>query len=461
MLTKKQCYIILLLAVGICNSHFSIAQTDTIRVMAYNVLNFGEYPLCQGADGIYNGYLETIVQFANPDIIGLEKLGSIQTSPSDHNYTAAVGFQDSILQFALNAAYPGRYNYCPFTNNSASATECLVFYDQQKLGFIDITCTYSNTEDFNTYKLYYKDSNLATTHDTTFLYVTDNHDISGSSNAALRGAQIAGEMAQIQTHFTHLANMINMGDFNLRNTSEPVYQTLTNSANANFNYYDPPFYPDATYTYPADWDGNPGLYSKVLTTSTRSSGSVPNSCGTSGGAKDWYDHIFLSPWIIHDSNYISYIPNSFRVIGNDGHRLSISVNDAPTNTSAPAAVINALFQMSNKYPVMVDLAVTSNTTGISPIDPEITPSGISQILLKEQVIINNPVSDQIILHFTQSMMGKEVVVDCIDMLGRTQIHETINVRNELMQIPCNVKAGIYCVRVMMNGNISQTVVVKY
>ena len=112
------------------------AQTDTLRVMAYNVLGYGQYPLCQGADAIYHAYLEAIVQYANPDIIGLEKLGSIQTSPADHNYSAAIGFPDSILQYALNAAYPGRYNYCLNTNYSASNTECLLFYDQHKLGEI-------------------------------------------------------------------------------------------------------------------------------------------------------------------------------------------------------------------------------------------------------------------------------------------------------------------------------------
>ena len=452
----------------ICNSYSSFAQTDTIRVMAYNVLGYGEYPLCQGSNGTYNAYLETIIQFANPDIIGLEKMGSIRTSPTDFNYTAAVDFQDSILQFALNAAYPGRYSYCPFTNYSGSSTECLVFYDQQKLGFVSLTCSYTNTsyphsEDFNTYKLYYKDPNLATTHDTTFLYVTDNHDISGDGNDAERGAQITGEMNQIKNHFTHLANMINMGDFNLRNTSESVYQTLTAPADTNFRYYDPPFHPDATFTTPADWDGNPGPFTSYLTTSTRALSNVPNSCGTSGGGKDWYDHIFLSPWIVNNANYIAYIPHTFRVIGNDGHRLSISINDAPTNTAAPAPVINALFQMSNKYPVMVDLAVTQNTTGTSLPDPEIPPTAvINQTITTQHMAVTNPVGDNIILHFSEGLINQTVFLDCIDMLGRLQIHQAFVVNNAATQIPCStLKPGIYCVRITNNsGIICQTKLVK-
>ena len=458
-----------LLAILFCAGS-SVAQ-DTLRVMAYNVLNYGEYPLCQGPDGAYNAYLETIVQYAGPDIIGLEKMGSIQTSPTDFNNTAPIGFQDSILQYALNAAYPGRFNYCMNTNFSKSNTECLLFYNQQKLGYIGITCLYNSgyeNEDFDTYKFFYLDPNLAATHDTTYLYVTDNHDISGNGNGAERGAQIAGEMADVQNHFTHLANMINMGDFNLRGTSEPVYQTLTNPADTNFRYYDPPFYPDGVFTYPpstssGDWDDNPAPYTSYLTTSTRSSGTIPNSCGTSGGAKDWYDHIFLSPWIIDNANYISYIPHSFRVIGNDGHRLNISANASPTNTAVPATVADALFQMSNKYPVMVDLRVTPNTTGTSLPDPEIIPSAvISKELLNDHVAIVNPVGDQVILHCSGGLIGQTISFDCIDVLGRSRIHESIRVDNEMVRIPCNLEPGIYFSKVM-NGNelISQSTLTKY
>ena len=448
-----------------CNiGYSSLAQTDTIRVMTYNVLNYGSYPLCQGPNSVYNAYLETIVQFANPDIIGLVKMGAIKTGPSDFHYSAAIDFQDSILQYALNAAFPSRYTYCTMTNSAQNTTDfSILFYNQQKLGFIDITCHYVNTTDFNTYKLYYKDPNLTTTHDTTYLYVTLNHDISGNGNEAQRGTQIAGEMTQISGHFTHLANMINMGDFNLRYSTESCYQTLTAPTDTNFRYYDPPYYPDAVLTYPSNWDANPSAYSSYLTTSTRKLSSVPNSCGTNGGGKNWYDHILLSPWIVNNANYISYIPHSYRTIGNDGNRTGISINDIPTNTSAPAAVINALFQMSNKYPVMVELTVTSNTTGTSLPDPEITPSAvIGQSLIKEQATIVNPVGSAIILNLSNNLVNHLISIDCIDMMGRSQIHQTILVHSEMEEIPCNLQPGIYCIKIADDRNIIyRSVVTKY
>ena len=39
------------------------------------------------------------------------------------------------------------------------------------------------------------------------------------------------------------------------------------------------------------------------------------------------------------------------------------------NNAAPASVIDALFQFSNKYPVMIKLAVKANRNAVSPSDP--------------------------------------------------------------------------------------------
>lgn len=444
-------FVFILLAIICCEVKAS-AQTDTIRVMAYNVLNYGQYPLCQGANSIYHGYLKTIVQYTNPDILGLEKMGSIPTSPTDFHGNAPHGFGDSVLQYALNAAYPDRYAYCPFTNVSQADNMSVLFYDKNKFGFVAITSTYPNITDFNTYKLYYKDPALSTTHDTTFLYVVLNHDQSGSSNDNVRGGQIAGEMARISHHFMHLPNMINMGDFNTRSTLEPCYQTLTAPADTNFRFYDPPFFPDQHLTYPINWDSNPTSVAAYLTTSTRSSSIDPNTCGTSGGGKSWYDHLFISPWIVNNTNYIQYIPNSYRTIGNDGHRLGLSIK-ANTNASAPADVIEALFQMSNKYPVMVDLAISSNTTGNSPVDPEVVAQGVELINNTRYISMVNPVTNNIILHCSDNMSNQVIRVFCYDVYGRMQMNIEATANSTGVSIPCSFKTGVYFIKVCSHDQV--------
>jgi len=378
-------------------------------------------------------------------------MAAIPIYTGDNSGSAPAGFADSIVQFALDAAFPGRYAYCTYTNTSGADNISILFYDKNKLGFAGIVSSYANITDFNTYKLYYLSANLATTHDTVFLYVTCNHDNSGSgsSDAATRGAQIVGEMAQIETHFTTLPNMLNMGDFNTQNSSEVCYQALVAPTDTGFRFYEPSFYPDAVYTYPANWATDPGAYAPNLTTSTRET-SVPNGCGSTGGGKLWFDHIFVSSSIINNEAGISYIPHSYRAIGNDGNRVGISINAAPTNTAAPTTVIDALFQMSNKYPVMADFAVRALTP----------PTGIvTQSIEKERITIVNPVNDQITLHVSAGIVGKKISITCMDMPGRMQLNETVTVTGETMQIPCILAPGVYCIRANVENSVDTRVIV--
>ena len=418
------------------------AQTDTLRVLAYNVLYLGDNPPCQGPHDVYEGYLETIVAYTNPDIMGLEKMAAIPMYPGDMSGSAPAGYADSLLHFSFNAAFPGRYAYCPYSNTSAADNISVLFYDQQKLGFAGLLCSYEDITDFNTYKLYYRSADLAVTHDTVFLYITLNHDNSGSgsSDAAIRGTQISGEMAQIETYFTQLPNMINMGDFNTHNSSEACYQTLVAPTNPGYKYYDPPFFPDAAVSYPADWDNNPATYAGFLTTSTRLSGSVPNSCGTSGGAKSWYDHMFLSSPIINGTEGIKYIAHSYKTIGNDGNRTGISVNDLPANTSAPAAVINALFQMSNKYPVMTELLVGLPVSSASTINKG-----------NDHVVLTNPVGKNLHLHFDPQQMHQQAGITCMDMTGRVVTQQAMDITTTDVEMPCILLPGLYNMRIIIDG----------
>ncbi|MDB5139895.1 MAG: hypothetical protein JWR12_1811 [Mucilaginibacter sp.] len=67
---------------------------------------------------------------------------------------------------------------------------------------------------------------------------------------------------------------------------------------------------------------------------------------------------------------MSYVHNSYQSVGNDGNRMGKDINSTnPVNASAPAAVLNALWQFSNKYPVSLKLSVKANRTGGSIADP--------------------------------------------------------------------------------------------
>ena len=344
----------------------TVLKTDTLRVMAYNILNYGD--ACQGTTALLDTYFKTIIQNTQPDLLSCEKMSAFNPAPG-----ASGNLADEILFNVLNAAFPGLnnlYAYATPTNKSFGSDMSVLFYNQQKLTYVKTETLESYITDFNLYKLYYNDINLSITHDTTFLYILVNHTQSGSSSTT-HDQQVTTEMNTLRAKFSYFPNLIIMGDFNTASSFEAGYQSVTDSSNAQTRMSDPPYYPDRILQYPGNWDITPYTVASYLTTSTRQSATIPNACGTGGGAKSWFDHIFLSPWIVKGTNYISYVPGSYQTIGNDGNRSGVDINSASpvVNNAAPAYLLNSLFQFSNKYPVMLKLVVHANRNAVSPADP--------------------------------------------------------------------------------------------
>lgn len=422
------------------------AQTDTINIMTYNVLNYGD--VCQGANSKMRGYLKTIITYTQPDLFGMVKMQPIKRFPADFNGYLPIDFADSIAQYALSDAGNIKYSYCPFTNEARGADMNVLFYNKNKFGFIYNKVLTVNVTDFDLYKLFYKDPNLSVTNDTTFLFVVLMHTQSGN-DATIRNAQLTTMYNNIKLRFKSMPNLIMMGDFNLRSSTENGYNQLVNATDTSFKLNDPPFAIDKTLTYPASWQGS-SAFSQYFTTSTRIDLINPNSCGTDGGAKDWYDHILFSNWIVRGDNYLSYLPNSYQTIGNDGKRFGISANDITTNganNSAPTDVINAIYQLSNKYPISAKIVMNSNTSGISPVDPENSTTALNEIgKLNDIEIITNPTIDNLQIKLSESVMNSDIFISVTDITGKEFLKTTMLTNSIIQNIGINqLPNGFYFV----------------
>jgi hypothetical protein len=422
------------------------AQNDTLHVMVQNVLHFGDG--CQGTLDFLNSQLEKEVHYTNADLIGLDKMQAIKLNNSDPYGISPTWFADSIIYGALDVAFPGRFAYCTLTDYSQATDNdmSVLFYNKNKLGFLTVKPLYEGEEDIDVYKLFYKDPNLNTNHDTTFLYVVLCHTISGSSSSG-RDAQATTVIDSLQKMFTHLPNLIYMGDFNTHNSTEPGYELITQTIDTSFLFYDPPFKPDNKLTYQIDWTTNPSQAAAELTTTTRST-SNPNSCGNSGGAYSWFDHIFLSRPVINNYDYIHYIPNSWKSLGNDGKRVGIDINDSVTNgknTSAPSSVINAEWQFSDKYPVTVELGVTYNTSTGTGSNKQVNEGGIK---------VNNPIHDAMTIYFTSSMIGEKATMELYDVCGRLVNASNFMVNTYQMTKNVNLAPGVYLLKIQVGEHLS-------
>jgi PKD repeat protein len=345
MKSKKIIHIIFILLLPLTFSYAQSFQKDTLTIMVYNTLNYG-FPSTSGCPSLItankDGYLKTILRYANPDIVGLVKMDA---SPASFTTTA-------IVHNVLDSVCLGCYGHSNFTNVSGYTKENMLYFKTSKFGYIGTTTIYSgdpNISDINLHTLYYKDPNLSISHDTAFINIVLVHDKSGSTNASNRATEIGGAMTWLNAHVTSPGNYIFMGDFNVQKSTEACFQDMINSTNTNAQFYDPP-------NQLGNWANSPTAFANYLTEDTRM--TDPGDCGATGGISTRFIHILCTQPIMQNTKAVQYIPGSFTVIGQDGNHTNKALTDSPTNTSVPAPVLNALYYMSNHLPVSIKVSIT-------------------------------------------------------------------------------------------------------
>ncbi|MES2388921.1 MAG: hypothetical protein V4543_13040 [Bacteroidota bacterium] len=319
---------------------------DTITIMTYNTLNYGR-PATNSCPALITGnkhrWLKTIIDYTKPDILGLVKMAS---DPPKFG-------RDTVLQKVLNADCPGCYGASPYINITGYNRTATLYYRTDKFGYLGIQSVYTaddQIEDVNMHRLYYKDPLLAQTRDTVYLNIILHRLQSNSGGGERdRNTEAAGISSWISGRMNPLKNHIIMGDFNSTGANEKCISLFTSPANAALRFNDPA-------NALGQWAANPQAYASLLTQSTRT--SDPGDCGSEGGMGDRLDHILLSDTLMYGrNNRINYVPNSFKVIGNDGRHTLMALTDPPSNNSAPANVISALYNMSNHLPVVLKMSV--------------------------------------------------------------------------------------------------------
>ena len=405
-------------------------QTDTLKIMAYNTLNYG-FPATSSCPALItankHGYLKTILRYENPDILGLVKMDA---SPASFTTT-------DIVQMVLDSVCLGCYGHSNFTNLSGYTKENMLYFKTAKLGYIGTTTIYSgdpNISDINLHKLYYKDPNLSVNHDTTFLKIILIHDKSGSSNASARATEIGGAMTWLNTHVTSPGNYFFMGDFNTQSSAEVCFQDMINSANLNTRFYDPP-------NQLGNWASTPSAFAHYLTEDTRI--TDPGDCGAIGGINTRMIHILCTQPIIQGTDSVHYIPGSFKVIGNDGNHTNVALTDSPTNTSVPAPVLNALYYMSNHLPVSIKVGVSY---------PAVTTSVNSNLPFSKNSFIVFPNPANGLVHFKGSNVSDNACKIILkNILGQNVIEEKFVTVNNFIDSELHVSGlskGIYFVEII-------------
>lgn len=374
---------------------YASAQTDTVRFIHYNLLNYGN-----SANRAYvkNPRLQTIFQHVQPDLLTVNEMLS-----------------DSTLRDSLLVALGPGWAKTAYSNLGGQTQVNSLFYKPAQFFFRGQTVISHALRDIIAYRLQYRDT-LTYPHDTVFVTVIVCHLKAG--NGSSEEAERATETSTIAAFLNNLGceNVLLAGDMNVYSSSEAGYQNLVSNPNACGRLYDP-------INRPGAWHDNPS-FADVHTQSPRTTNLSDG--GATGGLDDRFDQLLASAQVMNDAAGVKYLPGTYKAVGQDGLHFNASILDAPANTSVPANVVQSLHFASDHLPVAADFIFHT-----SPL-----PAGLPSVAENyiDRIRVLNPVNDRLEVHFPIQMIGETVTLTLHTMLGQQPLQRHLIIGQSIVSI---------------------------
>ena len=405
------------------------AQNDTLRVMQYNLMYYGQNTsFCTQSNNNINeknAAIRTILTAYYPDILTVCEMGKSTTLPTT--------FLNNVLN--VNGANFWMAGAGSNTGNSSTLTNC-IFYNSTKLTLTGHHTAQTYTRDVDVYDFKFKndDSNKMT----LTCVIAHLKAGTGTDNVNKRKVMAENTMTYLENNYRE-KNVLIMGDFNLYTNTEGAYQAFTNQSAYPNSYFIDPLYPYGV----GNWHSS-GTYSEYHTQSTHQ--YEDDDCHSSGGMDDRFDFILMSENIYGGREGVRYIGGSYNALGNDGRRFNKSIND-PTNYAVSQAVADALFTNSDHIPVTMELLVQYN------IGVDEYPENVLSF-----DVFPNPASENISIRFYQDIIGKANIL-LFNTLGQMVYSSEIFVDDCLSEhvVPVdNLPKGLYFLKITNADGLTNT-----
>lgn len=393
---------------------FSWSQ-DTLRLMHYNLLmygnNFGGCSSTNNNVNDKNDYLRTIIEYVKPDILTVNEI-----------YKDSY-FHDLILNNVFNINGVDYFQRGNPLNTSNSYIINQVFYNSQKFEMVNYVAVQTSLRDIDIWRFAYNSSTYSSSGGSIELNCAVAHLKAGSSSSDQQ--QRANETSKLMNYLNNSnanGNYSFSGDLNLYNGTEPAFQNLLYHSNPQIRFFDP-------INQIGSWHDN-SYYAPIHTQSTRTSGI----CYSGGGMDDRFDFILVSEELLTGQNNIKYLEGSYRALGQDGQRLNSSLID-PQNNSVPGNVLNALYNLSDHLPVIMDIVIGDNLGSVADLD------------FLFDIYFRNPVGDQLVISL-RTAQQESIGIEIFNMLGQPviDISYPVEMTSEIVIPVEKLSPGIYFIR---------------
>ncbi len=415
----------ILLLLGVSVSTY--AQLDTLRVMQYNLLNYrNTTQQCTNTTNnatAKEGHLKTIIAHVQPDVLVVNEMGAHWLNPN------------KLLTNALNKDGITHFDQAEYSNNGFSSLTNMLFFNKNKvrLHSQDEIAKDTSGRDLvrliDVYNLYMNWPGSLSSGDTAFFTIFVAHLKAGSSSAdkEQRHQMTIAAMEYLKANFDQ-RDYLFAGDFNIQTSSEKCYQELVNYPVEDMRFHDPK---DA----PGSWNNNSN-YANLHTQSTHS-GDTRGGCFSGGGMDDRFDFILCSKSVLLSSGLAKYVPGTYKALGQDSRRFNGDIKN-PSNNTVPSEVSNALYEMSDHLPVLMDLRMKGQFIGINDVE--------------ENRVLFSQTESQITLYLSNHKGVQDVQI--MDINGKVMYNRAIDISTKQLDVQTSTyPSGIYMIMLRNSDGI--------
>ena len=346
----------------------TVSAQETVKVMFYNLLN---YPLENAVPNRIND-LAYILNDYKPDLFLVCELNNISGAIDVFNTT--------------KTAIHSNFEMATYVSNTSDDTfgdqndlQNLLYYDSTKFSLQEEIIVPTYLRDFNVYRLQLNTIDQATNPIELYVIVCHLKASSGTANAQKRFEMVL----DLETYLDTLpadTNVLLGGDFNVYTGSEAAFQTLL-SDNNTITFLDPP-------NRVGSWHNN-SSYVDVFSQSTRTQTGMG---GTTGGFDDRFDFILTSEDMM-SSAYLTYVPESYRVYGNNGltscWNKAINSSECETAGSQFSYILrNHLHNFSDHLPVTLSLETDATFLSVEDFDISSRTISLETTIINHSLIVN-------------------------------------------------------------------------
>ena len=409
---------------------FALKAQETITVMQYNLLEYGNYDSgWANCNETTNNTQEkdeairVVLDYVKPDILTVNEFGATQA------------IQDGFIRHNLNINGINYWKSDDIVNYANSNIINHIFYNSDKLVLKKHAVIRTLLRDIDAYELYFKTQSLAA-HDTVKLVCVVAHLKAGDTNADIekRKTMLQNAMFYVDEHYAN-DNVLIIGDFNMYSASESGYRLLTATyENPEARFVDPLSFVGGV----GAWDNN-RQYAPFHTQSTKSWVEYPD-CPSGGGMDSRFDIMMMSDEIYMGFKNLKYVNGSYKAVGNDGNHFNQSINQSPNN-AVPASVANALYTISDHIPVMMQLNLFAQW-------------GLEENVLDGYKIYPNPVDDIITIETLNTTSLQQQEYRITNVVGQTLMIGELNAEKQQINVS-SLPSGMYFLRI--NGITSKFV----